>query len=149
MSVLDPALACASLTPQAQTGLYVMTVRPEPELVWDRDPRRFVVDVCNSSPETTAEGFRLVIFVYFPAEARPRGQTSELPIRLGSGLHEVTLESWIPGLQNHLSACRLQTSVDVSVAYTFPPDYSTFHPIPFADGKEKETFSVQCGGHFP
>ncbi len=145
----DPTLACAQLTREAQSGLYVMAVQPVPPLAWDRTPRQFVVDVCNSSSEATVDGFRLVVFVYFPSEGRPRGQTSELPVRLEPGLHELALDSWIPGLQNHISACSLQPTIEISVAFTFPPDYSTFHQIPFADGKDKTTFAVQCGGHFP
>jgi len=147
--VLDPASACAELATHAQPGLYLLAVRPVPALVWDRVPRQFLVNVCNSSTETTAAGTRFVVFAYFPGEVRPRGQTSELLVRLEPGLHELTLESWTPGLQNHLSACRLQPWIDLSVAYTFPPDLSTYHPIPFVDGKDKVAFAVKCAGNFP
>ncbi len=94
-------------------------------------------------------GSRFVVFIYFPGESRPRGQTSELPVRLTPGLHELTLEWWTPGLQNHISACNIQPPVQVAVAYTVPPSVNVFHSIPYVDGQDRLTFTVRCGGHFP
>lgn len=144
-----PAQVCDQLSLNASPGLYVVSVVPVPELVWDRTPRQFVVDVCNTSPDATPIGSRFVVLIYFPGEASPRGQTSELPVRLEPGLHGLTLEWWTPGLQNHISACNIQPPVQVAVAYTYPPSLNILHPIPFGDGQDRWTFAVKCGGHFP
>jgi hypothetical protein len=146
---LNPQQACDDMIARGQPGLYVVSIQPYPDLVWDRENRSFRVDLCNTTTVPTPLESRFVVFVYFPGESRPRGQTSELPIRLPPGLTEITLSSWIPGLQNHISACVVQPPVEFSVAYRYPPDLSVFHPIPYVDGQERETFSVKCGGNFP
>ena len=142
------AQVCDHLRSNAAAGLYVVSVTPVPALVWDRTPRQFIVELCSTLPRPTPIGSRFVLFVYFPGEAHPRGQTSELPVRLGPGLHKMTFEWWTPGLQNHISACNIQPPVQVAVAYTFPPSANFFHPIPFANGQDRLTFTVKCGGHF-
>jgi hypothetical protein len=145
---LGAAQLCDQLRSTAPAGLYVVSVTPVPALVWDRTPRQFIVDLCSTLPRATPIGSQFVVFIYFPGEAHPRGQTSELPVRLEPGLHEMTFQWWTPGLQNHISACNIQPPVQVAVAYTFPPSANFFHPIPYADGKDRLTFAVKCGGHF-
>ncbi len=146
---LNPLDVCNELTARGQPGLYIVSIEPFPALAWDWDPRQFRVQVCNTLSRSTSPDGRFIVFVYFPGEKSPRGQTSQVPFQLPPGLSEISLGSWVPGMENHISACNAQPPVEFAVAYTLPPDRSILHPVPYADGHDRRIFTLQCGGHFP
>ena len=126
-----------------------MSIQPVSELVWDNEPRRFDVSVCNTLGVATLNSLRFVVLVYYPTEVRPIGQTAQVTAQLVPGLNEMKFESWTPGFRNHLSACQQQPPVQLEVDYIIPPDLSAWRVMLFFDGTNRRTFGVKCGGTFP
>ncbi len=144
----SPVPTCPS-NAEGRRGLYVIYIEPLPSLVWNQTPRQFRVGVCNTLAESLVPGSRFRVSVYAPAAKNPLGQTSELSAQLAPGLHELMLGSWTPGLQNHLTACAVLPTVEISVEYNDFPPVNNFRPVLWQDGSERKTFSVACGGTFP
>ncbi|MBI5034970.1 MAG: hypothetical protein HZB51_30965 [Chloroflexi bacterium] len=146
---VDPQQQCNQLGSSAKPGLYVISIQPVPELVWDNEPRRFDVSICNTLGVATLNSLRFVVRIYYATQVRPVGQTAEVMAQLVPGVNELKFESWTPGLRNHITACQQQPPVQVEVNYIVPPDLSALRVMPFPDGTNRRTLGVKCGGTFP
>ncbi len=148
-SALSPTQTCEQLVGKTQRGLYVIELEPIPGLVWDSVPRGFQVGICNTLTVSTVPAGEFMAFVFLPGNAQAIGQTTPVTAQLEPGYHALTLKSWTPGFENHVTACATRPNVEVQVDYADSPNPQHLRPVPWLDGKERVVFPVKCGGNFP
>lgn len=148
-SALSPAQICEQLAGKAERGLYVIELEPIPDLVWDNVPREFQVGVCNTLTVSTVPAGEFMAFVFLPGSAQAIGQTTPATAQLEPGYHALTLKSWTPGYENHVTACATRPYVQVRVDYADSPRTQNFRPVSWLDGNDRVVFPVKCGGNFP
>ncbi len=141
------AQICASVIARGWIGIYVLYLHPDPELVWDTLPHRFLVGLCNTIPAPNTPQGRYKIRLSFPGGSRSIAESAETPIELHSGLNEVSVGPWIPGYENHVTICATRAYAETQVWYNDGPD-RTFHLLTWLDGSDSVTLPILCGGTF-
>ena len=129
-------------------AIYVIYIHPVPELVWDSEPRRFQVGLCNTLPAPNVPQGKYKVQLSFPAGERGETHSATTPAELAPGLNEVSIGPWIPGLENHVTRCAIRARPEVQVQYNDTPD-PFFHVLLWPDGSDHLVMSIKCGGDFP
>ncbi len=132
---------CLDRSRTAQPGLYIVSLAPSPALVWDTNPHVFRLGICNTSPPASAPGGDLRIFISFPGSDRGHADSDSVQVQLNSAYNEVTSGPWVPGLENHLSACATRPTAQVEVHWNAVP-------LLWLDGKSSVNLPIGCGGNF-
>ncbi len=138
---------CMDLGTKGRNRLAIVKLEAIPKLAWDKDPHEFRVSLCNAISSSSAVTGRFRIFIYFPGSDRGRAESGTVQAQLPPGLNDVSIGPWIPGLQNHLSACAMQPTVRIEVLWDGTFD-GTFQPITWYDGKGTLDMPIACGGDF-
>ncbi|MBI4789841.1 MAG: hypothetical protein HY782_22640 [Chloroflexi bacterium] len=142
-----PAQICARLAAQGYREIFVVDVQPVPDLAWDQTPRWFRVGVCNTLPPPNVPQGRYKIFVFYPGSNRGPGQSGVVQLELKSGLNEVMVGPWVPGLENHQAACATRPIGAIEVHYNDTPDVF-FRALAWPDGKIRIELPIKCGGDY-
>ena len=148
-SATSSAQVCQQMVGKAQRGLYVIELQPIPSLIWDQVPREFRVGICNTLTVSTVPDGEFTLFVFLPEDEPALGQTSSLTAQLTPGFHRLTLKSWTPGFENHVTACATRPEVEIQVDYADSPRAQNFRPLTWLNGKDRVVFPVKCAGDFP
>lgn len=125
-----------------------MSLRGEPQLIWDNEPRQFIVGLCNTNrPPSTPQG-KYKIVLNFPNSGRGLTQSAPTQIELKSGYNEVSVGPWIPGLENHIASCNNRAEAETQVMYNDTPE-PFYHALLWVDGSDHVIMPIKCGGNFP
>ncbi len=111
-------------------------------------PRQFTVGLCNSLSVPLVPESHFVVSIHLPFRKDGGGQTSATIAQLSPGFHEITVGSWTPGLESHLTICIQKAIVELVVGYSDQDRSSNFRPLEFLDGKDRLLVPVQCGGSY-
>lgn len=143
-----PSIAqiCANYAKQVGAGIYVMYIHPEPELIWDTEPRYFKVGLCNTNQPPAVPQGNYKIAMTFPTGSGGGTQSSPSPAELKPGFNEVSVGPWVPGLRNHRADCASRADAYTQVTYN---DSGTFRPLMWMDGSDHIVLTIKCGGNFP
>jgi hypothetical protein len=126
----------------------VIYVHPSQVLAWDMAPRKFVVGLCNSLSVPLVPESHFVVSIHLPFRKDGGGQTSATVAQLSPGFHEITLGSWTPGLESHLTICVQKPAVELVVEYSDQSRSSSFRPLEYLDGQDRLLVPVECGGSY-
>ncbi len=139
---------CVRLVSAKPGNIYVVYIRPVPELVWDTTPRQFRVGLCNTIPPSSTPQGKYKIVLNFPVSNH--GSTESAPVRaeLKPGLNEVSVGPWVPGLENHIARCATRAVADTQVMYNDTPD-PFYHALLWESGRDRFPLPIQCGGNYP
>jgi hypothetical protein len=146
---LSVAQLCANLVSTKPNEIYILYIRPEPDLAWDKGERFFHVGLCDTIPPSSTPQGKYKITLTFPTANNLFTQSAPTQGELKSGFNEVSVGPWVPGLENHLAVCAVKTKADIRVLYNDSPDPTLFHTLLWTDGSDKTIINVQCGGNFP
>ncbi len=142
------AQICTDLIARKQTGIFVVSLRPEPGLVWDKTPRQFQTGICNALPPANVPQGKYKIVLSFPGSNHGLTQSADVRAELKPGLNQVSIGPWIPGLENHLASCATRAVAETQVMYNDTPD-PFYRALPWPDGSDRVSLAIQCGGNYP
>ena len=140
---------CTSLIAKGQNGIYIVYIRPEPDLAWDKGQHLFQVGLCNTIPSSSTPQGKYKITLTFPKANNLFTQSATTQGELKPGLNQVGVGPWIPGLENHLAVCAEKSRAETRVLYNDSPDPNNFHTLLWHDGSDHIILSVECGGNYP
>ena len=146
---LSAAQLCANLISSRPNEIYILYLRPEPELAWDKEPRFFHVGLCNTIPPSSPPQGKYKITLTFPTANNLFTQSAPTQGELKPGMNDVSVGPWIPGLENHLANCAVKSRAETRVLYNDSPDPTLFRALLWTDGSDKSILNVQCGGNYP
>ena len=138
---------CNDLVAKGGIGIVVVYIHPEPELVWDYNPRQFLVGLCDTDPPPSTPQGKYKIVLNFPNTQHGSTESVPVPATLKPGLNEVSVGPWIPGLENHKAACAVRAVAQTQVMYNDTPD-RFYHPLLWPDGSDQVALSIKCGGNY-
>ena len=141
------AQVCATLTARGTGDIYVVYIHPQPDLVWDKAPRQFLVGLCDTLPAPNTPQGKYKIVLNFPAGNGSLTQSAPVPAELKSGLNEISIGPWIPGLENHLAICAQRAVAETQVMYDDTPG-PYFRALLWADGSDRVPLPIRCGGNY-
>ena len=143
----NAAQTCSELMAKGSIGIIVVYIHPEPDLVWDYNPRQFVVGLCDTIPLPSTPQGKYKVVLNFPDSQHGSTESAPVPAELKPGLNEVSIGPWIPGLENHLAACAMRAVAQTQVMYNDTPD-RFFHALLWADGRDRVVLPIKCGGNY-
>lgn len=142
------AQTCTDLMTTRGPQILVLSLRGEPELIWDNTPRQFIVGLCNTNRPPSVPQGKYKIVLNFPDSGHGLTQSAPTPIELKPGYNQVSVGPWIPGLENHLAHCAMRAQAETQVMYNDTPE-PFYHALLWPDGSDHLTLPIQCGGRFP
>jgi len=142
------AQSCAALAAKGSIGIFVVYIHPVPDLVWDYTPRQFLVGLCDTIPPPSVPQGKYKVVLNFPALNHSSTESSVSRAELKSGLNEVSIGPWVPGLENHLARCAVRATAETQVMYNDTPE-PFFHALLWPDGRDRVPLPIQCGGNYP
>jgi hypothetical protein len=132
---------CNGLLAKRQPGLFILQVEAVPGLAWDTSPHNFRVSVCNTNPSPNPMSGQFRVFISFPGSDRGHSESTPVQAQLNAGFNDVTVGPWVPGLENHITACAMRPTAQIEVRYEGSP-------LVWFDGKSSINLPIQCGGSF-
>ncbi len=133
--------SCLNRTRTGPAGLYILQVQPTPPLVWDTTPHMFQVTLCNANPPSSTPSGQFKVFISFPGSERGHAESDAVTAQLTSGYNEVSIGPWVPGLENHISACATRPMTQIEVHWNGAS-------LLWLDGKSSVNIPIGCGGNF-
>ncbi len=143
----NPAQVCAGVIARGWIGIYIVSLQPAPDLVWDNVPHYFKVGLCDTIPAPNTPQGRYKIRLDFPGSGRSLAESEIVRAELQHGLNEVSVGPWVPGLENHVTICATRALAETQVLYDDSPEH-VFHLLAWPDGRDRVTLPIQCAGNF-
>ncbi len=141
------AQTCADLVATRGPQIFVMSLRGDPELIWDNVPRQFIVGLCNTNRPPSVPQGKYKIVLNFPDSGHGLTQSAPTQIELKPGYNEVSVGPWIPGLENHIAHCAMRAEAQTQVMYNDTPE-PYYHALLWPDGSDHVIMPIKCGGNF-
>ncbi len=135
------------LTAKGARDIFIVYIHPVPELVWDRNPRQFQIGLCDTIPPPNSPAGQYRVLLNFPGGNRGSSTSTEVGAQLQSGLNEISVGPWIPGLENHLAICATRAFAETQVMYSDNPD-RIFRALRWYDGSDRVSLPIACGGNY-
>ncbi len=145
---LSAAELCARTVAAKPGSIFVVYIHPTPDLVWDQNPRQFLVGLCNTIPLSSTPQGKYKIILNFPGSNHGLTESAPVQAELKPGLNEVSVGPWVPGLENHLASCATRAVAQTQVMYNDTPD-PFYHPLLWVDGSDRVPLPIACGGNYP
>ncbi len=132
---------CNNMVLKQPSALWVLALQPTPALLWDRNPHNFQVTICNTYPLPATRTGQIRAFINFPGTNIGHSESEPVQVQLNGGLNDVTVGPWVPGLENHITACATKPTAAVEIHF----EGGT---LVWPTGRTAVDFPIGCGGGF-
>jgi hypothetical protein len=133
------------LSAKGVSGIFVLYVHPEPDLVWDTVPRQFLVGLCDTIPPPSVPQGKYKMILNFAGHGVMDSHVTTGELK--PGLNEMSIGPYIPGYENHMAICAQRPVAEVQVMYNDTPE-PFFHALLWPDGSDRVAIPIACGGNF-